>query len=116
MNDRVTDWFDINTGVQQGDSLSPSLFSIFINDPAQEVKDMNAGLMVVDVNLPILLYADDIVLISPTPEKLQSMLDVAGNWCRKWGMQVNAKKHRSYMREILKDQEAHLNLDVVRQP
>ena len=31
-------------------------------------------------------------------------------------MQVNAKKHRSYMRGILKDQGAHLNLDVVRQP
>ena len=53
---------------------------------------MNAGVMVGEVNLPILLYADDIVLISPTPEKLQSMLDVVGNWCRKWGMQVNAKK------------------------
>ena len=117
VNDSVTDWFDINTGVRQGDSLSPSLFSIFINDLAQEVKDMNAGVMVGEVNLPILLYADDIVLISPTPEKLQSMLDVVGNWCRKWGMQVNAKKnHRSYMREILKDQGAHFNLDVVRQP
>ena len=75
---------------------------------------MNAG--VGEVNLPILLYADDIVLISPTPEKLQSMLDVVGNWCRKWGVQVNAKKHRSYMREIPKDQGAHLNSDVVRQP
>ena len=64
---------------------------------------MNAGVMVGEVNLPILSYADDIVLISPTPEKLQSMLDVVGNWCRKWGMQVNAKG-------------AHLNSDVVRQP
>ena len=69
VNDRITDWFDMNTGVRQGDSLSPSLFSIFINDLAQEVKDMNAGVMVGEVNLPILLYADDIVLISPTPEK-----------------------------------------------
>ena len=92
VNDRVTDWFDINTGVRQGDSLSPSLFSILINDLVQEVKDMNAGVMVGEVNLPILLYADDIVLISPTPQKLQSMLDVVGNWCRKWGIQVNAKK------------------------
>ena len=50
---------------------------------------MNAG--VGEVNLPILLYADDIVLISPTPEKLQSMLDVVGNWCRKWGMQVKTQ-------------------------
>ena len=30
---------------------------------------MNPGVMVGEVNLPTKLYVDDIVLISPTPEK-----------------------------------------------
>ena len=53
---------------------------------------MNAGVLVGEVNLSILLYVDGIVLVSPNPEKLQSVLDVEGNWCRKFGMQVNASK------------------------
>ena len=92
VNDKLTDWFDVKTGVRQGDSLSPTLFSIFLNDLAEEIKSLDAGIMVGGLILSILLYADDIVLIAPTPEKLQAMLDVVTSWCRKWGMDINAKK------------------------
>ena len=77
---------------------------------------MNAGVIVGEVSLPILLYADGIVLISPTPEKLQSMLVVIGIGAGNGECKQMLKRHGSYMREILKDQGAHLNLDVVRQP
>ena len=33
-----TEWFDINAGVRQGDSLSPTLFSLFINDIILEIR------------------------------------------------------------------------------
>ena len=32
IDNRVTDFFALNSGVKQGDNLSPSLFKIFIND------------------------------------------------------------------------------------
>ena len=92
INDKLTDWFSVDTGVRQGDSLSPTLFSLFLNDLAKEIKDLDAGIMVAGMCLSILLYADDIVLMAPTPEKLQLMLDLVGKWCRKWGMQINVKK------------------------
>ena len=59
---------------------------------ANDIKELDAGIMVAGMCLSILLYADDIVLCAPTPEKLQMMLDVVGKWCRTWGMQINAKK------------------------
>ena len=32
LNSYLTDWFDCKNGVRQGDTLSPTLFSVFIND------------------------------------------------------------------------------------
>ena len=38
-----TDWFDISSGVKQGDTLSPTLFNMNLNDLATEIKLLNAG-------------------------------------------------------------------------
>ncbi len=41
VNKYVTNWFDITSGVLQGNSLSPTLFGLFLNDLLREVKDLN---------------------------------------------------------------------------
>ncbi len=40
----------------------------------------------------ILCYADDLVIIYDTAEGLQTMLDIAKQWCSKWYMAFNTKK------------------------
>ena len=92
LNNLATEWFDVTNGVRQGDSLSPTLFSIYLNDLAEEIKSLNAGVNAGDACISLLLYADDIVLIAPTAEKLQSMLNIVAKWCGKWSMQINDKK------------------------
>ena len=92
VNDKMTEWFSVDQGVRQGDSLSPTLFSLYLNDLAIAIKTMNNGVNVGGKNISILLYADDIVLLAPTETNLQKMLDYVYTWCNKWGMSINPNK------------------------
>jgi hypothetical protein len=93
LNDHETEYFDCPVGVKQGDCLSPSLFAIFINDLAIEIKNSNIG-VILDDNLAIniLLYADDIVLLAENEEDLQSLIFMVECWCKKWRLEVNLSK------------------------
>ena len=92
INGELTEWFEVTAGVRQGDSLSPILFALFINDLVLELKEIEAAVYIGGQQLPILLYADDIVLISPDIHKAQAQLNVLNEWCVKWDMKVNIDK------------------------
>ncbi len=94
LNAYHTEWFTTGQGLRQGDSLSPNLFSLFINDLAQVIKTVNKGVDINGLNVSILLYADDIVLIAPTAENLQVMLDTMNEWTTKWHMRINDSKSK----------------------
>ena len=63
LNGQLAPWFEVTSGVRQGDSLSPLLFAVFINDLASEMNAANAGVCIGGEQVS-LLYADDIVLLS----------------------------------------------------
>lgn len=44
------------------------------------------------MNLSILLYADDVVLIAENEFNLQKMLNIMGLWCSKWRLAINIVK------------------------
>lgn len=92
INGILTDSFEVSSGVKQGDIISPLLFSMYLNDLATGVKELNCGIDINDFNLSILLYADDIVLMAPDENSLQKMLKFIETWCNKWRMAINADK------------------------
>ncbi|XP_033761647.1 putative deoxyribonuclease TATDN2 [Pecten maximus] len=76
VNNNLTNFFAVNNGVKQGCNISPTLCSIYINDLAQEIKDAQLGISVDEIIIGILMYADDIVLLSESEEDMQSMLNI----------------------------------------
>ena len=42
--------------------------------------------------MSIILYADDIVLLSDSEVNLQCMLDYLNEWCQKWSLNINCLK------------------------
>jgi len=63
-----------------------------INDLVKEINELNMGVDCGSDKVSILLYADDIALISDDSEKLQKLLNYMKSWCTKWRMKVNVKK------------------------
>ena len=92
INGTLSKWFKVNNGVKQGCMLSPALFSIFINDLATEIKNLQCGIPVGDDQISILMFADDIALISETEESMQLMLNKLHQWCNKWRLNLNMDK------------------------
>ena len=93
VGNNVTNWFESANGVKQGDALSPTLFSVFVNDLLECIQNTGMGVKYDDsLILNILAYADDIVLFSDSPEELQAMLNLVSDWCRKWRLKINTDK------------------------
>ena len=70
------DWFKIGKGVSQGCILSPCLFNLYAeyiirNDGLDEAQ---AGIKTSRRNIKNLRYADDIMLMAESKEKLKSLL------------------------------------------
>lgn len=81
-------------GVKQGCPLSPILFGLYIDSLEKELNDRcpDVGGMLNESRIRILLYADDIVLISETAEGLSELLDCLEAFCHEWLITVNTKK------------------------
>ena len=95
INGKLTNWFDCKSGVRQGCNLSPTLFSIFINDLVAEINSLNAGMNFENEQISMLLYADDIVFISSSEAEMQRMLDTLHQWCKKWRVLINSTKSQA---------------------
>ena len=92
-DDINTCFFSPKAGVCQGESLSPFLFSLFLNDINSYMReDPNVGLSFYQIYIILLLFADDMVLFSESRQGLQQGLNRLYNYCVDWGLNVNASK------------------------
>ena len=122
VNGSKSNWFDVNTGLKQGCLLSPLLFNLYINDLVDSINSNCKGIPFGDEKVCILLYADDSVLVAQNEAELQCMLNILGNWCKKWKVKVNSGKseivhfrRKSVFCTNVKFQVSNLTLKVVNQ-
>ena len=75
----TTDEFDSDKGLRQGCILSPTLFSIFMDEIASKVGEIDRhGVELIPglVRLLIPLFVDDLALMASTPQGLQNQLAI----------------------------------------
>ena len=88
----LSEAFEVTTGLRQGCVLSPLLFSLYINGAVEKLRAAKVGIMCREELVPALLFADDMVIFAEGEDELRGSLGVLGEWCREWGMKVNADK------------------------
>jgi hypothetical protein len=94
VDNQRTRWFDIEQGVRQGDSMSPILFAVFIDELVKELRATGLGVRLGETKLQALLFADDVALLAASPEELQQLIDVVVRYLRRWRLQENLKKSK----------------------
>ena len=90
-----TDTFHCPWGVKQGCQLSPTIFNLFINDlPAYFREKGTYQLAVNNLEVSMLLYADDLVLLSDSAIGLQRQLNILQEYCNRWNLRVSEEKSK----------------------
>ena len=84
--------FNVYSGVRQGGVLSPFLFNLYVNCIITELRRKRLGCCINDIYLGILMYADDILLLSSSCIELQNMLNVCSDIGTDLSIHFNAKK------------------------
>lgn len=91
--DIFTETFRISSGVLQGEILSPLLFSMYLNDFERYFINSNCiSIELQMINLFLIMYADDTVLLADSPEGLQDMLNTLHNYTDEWNYLLMYKK------------------------
>jgi hypothetical protein len=77
--------FRLTNGTRQGSVLSPVLFSVYLDDLLAELRKLQLGCHIGGWWFGALGYADDLILLAPNREVLQSMVLV----CERYGVEHN---------------------------
>ena len=73
--------FKLKNGTRQGSVLSPSLFTVYIDDMLKELRQAQLGCHIAGIWYGACAYADDLALLAPNREVLQKMITI----CEKYG-------------------------------
>ena len=79
----ISDSFSVSNGVRQGSIVSPRFFNIYVDDLSVQLNKLSIGCVLGTFIVNHLLYADDLILISPSSAGLKKLLAV----CEKFGIE-----------------------------
>jgi hypothetical protein len=88
----LSDYFSAVNGVKQGAVLSPVLFCIYVDDLLILLSKAGVGCFMGPNFVGALAYADDIVLIAPTPTALRKLLSICERYARDYCISFNSLK------------------------
>lgn len=97
----MTQGIKVLAGIRQGDSLSPCLFNIIMNQIIRGVNKIEAGYTMRERSLIILCYTDDVILIAENEDDLQRLLNRFKTTAERFNMFISHKKTKAMV--IAKD-------------
>lgn len=90
----MSNYFVAANGVKQGGVLSPVLFCIYIDNLLYSLKQAGIGCFIGSNFVGSLAYADDLVLLAPSPSALRKMLLICDAYALEYNILFNASKSK----------------------
>jgi hypothetical protein len=78
--------------VKQGGILSPFLFNFYTNDLLESITKQNIGAQIGKLNVAIIAYCDDIILLASQTTDMQSLITICEEYAQQWKIEFNPKK------------------------
>ncbi|VDI44763.1 Hypothetical predicted protein [Mytilus galloprovincialis] len=88
-NNKLTRWFQLQRGVRQGGVLSAVLFLVFINNLLLKLNNTSYGTILYDVRVACSVQADDIALMSPTTQGMQTLINICQLLSERWAFKFS---------------------------
>ena len=98
--------FHVTNGVRQGGILSPFLFNLYMNDLSLTLNTSGTGCRIGDCLINHLMYADDLVILSPYSAGLQQLLAICSMYGAEFDIKYNAKKSKIMIVRSREDRKA----------
>jgi hypothetical protein len=89
---QLSDMYRLECGVRQGGLSSPLLFSLYMNGLIDELSRAGVGCSIGGKFVNNISYADDMVLLCPSVDALQKLLNICERYAVTHGLTYNAKK------------------------
>lgn len=90
----VSPQFSVSNGVKQGGVLSPHLFNVYIDVLLNRVKESNVGCYMGHMFMGCFGYADDVILLCPSVQAVDKMLEVCDQFSCDFNVKFNAGKSK----------------------
>ncbi|KAL1267682.1 hypothetical protein QQF64_033045 [Cirrhinus molitorella] len=94
MNNTLTEWFSVQSGVRQGCIISPILFLLTVDwITTNTTADKSRGIQwTLSSQLEDLDFADDLALLSTNLPNMQSKTDMLNKYAKQAGLNINTSK------------------------
>jgi len=92
VNEVMSELFDTTEGTKQGGPISPDLFNEYGDELSEWISAFDVGIMMGEIKVDIVQYADDITLVADTAKGLQRQIDLCNDYGNEYGIQFNPDK------------------------